>query len=235
MTEDAKVSVVIPFFNREQYLADAIGSALAQENVITEVIAVDDGSTDASADAARSFGEPVRYVYQENAGAGAARNKGVELSTGGFLAFLDSDDVWPENRLRWQLRAFSEEPEIDMVFGHVDHFVSPELDESFKRSVKYPEQRMPAYLTGGFLIKRASFDMVGPFDAKWEVGEFIDWYMRAREKGLGSILLPQVVLLRRVHRTNKVLTHRGSYRDYLRIAKASLDRRRSGCTAIDDK
>jgi hypothetical protein len=86
---------------------------------------------------------------------------------------------------------------------------------------------MPAYVLGAMLIKRESFVRVGPFAADWRVGEFIDWYLRAVDLGLRSLMLDDIVLSRRIHAGNMGIRERGSRQDYARILKAAMDRRRA--------
>ena len=113
------VSVVIPVHNGEEYLREGIESVLAQTHDRVQVIVVDDGSSDESARVVQSFGSLVRYCYQPQRGAAAARNRGVELADGGWIAFLDADDLWEPDKLRKQLLAFADDAAADMVFGHV--------------------------------------------------------------------------------------------------------------------
>src|SRR5690606_29636154 len=87
-------SVVIPVYNRANLIKGTLDSVFAQTERDYEVIVVDDGSTDATADVVKSYGDCVRYVYQENAGPGAARNRGIQQSTGQYVVFFDSDDRW---------------------------------------------------------------------------------------------------------------------------------------------
>ena len=91
---DFSVSAITPAYNAAGHLSRAIASVLAQAFAPLEIIVVDDGSTDDTFDVAASLGPPVRVVRQENAGAAAARNRGVSESRGDFVAFLDSDDEW---------------------------------------------------------------------------------------------------------------------------------------------
>jgi glycosyltransferase involved in cell wall biosynthesis len=96
---EPRISAVIPAFNRERTIGRAIESALAQTCPPIEVIVVDDGSTDNTAAAVAAYGDSVRYVHQPNAGASAARNRGVALANASWVAFLDSDDYWFEDHL----------------------------------------------------------------------------------------------------------------------------------------
>jgi hypothetical protein len=117
-----------------------------------------------------------------------------------------------------------------MVFGQVKQFYSPELDEDERKSVRIPAEVMPGVFKGSMLIKRESFFHVGLFETTWRVGDFIDWYLKAAEKGLKSIVLDEVVTLRRIHTANMGIRERGSQTDVVRILKASLDRRRKSTT-----
>ncbi len=218
------VSVIIPVWNGEHFLAEAVESVLSQTHPSHEVIVVDDGSTDSSAEVAKSFGALVRYYFQTRSGAAAARNQGVELAGGDFFAFLDADDIWVKYKLACQNKSFEDNTELDMVFGNVRQFYSPASDTVFNEK---PEI-IPGYVPGTMLIKRASFLQAGRFSTQWRVGEFIDWYLRAIEQGLKSFLLPEVVLMRRIHDANMGIRERTSRIDYVKIVKASLDRRRKG-------
>ncbi len=112
--KDQRISVIIPTWNRVRLLERAIGSVLAQTRPCDELIVVDDGSTDGTADLVRGMaaasGGGIRYIFQENRGAAAARNRGIDAATGDLLCFLDSDDWWDPAKLEIQARAMQEHP-----------------------------------------------------------------------------------------------------------------------------
>ena len=229
MNEGPLVSVIIPVYNYERYLAEAVESVLGQTYQHLDVIIVDDGSTDRSAEVAKSFaGRGVRYCHQDNAGIGPARNSGVELAQGAFLAFLDADDRWPEEKLELQLKAFNNDPTLEMVFGQA---VQLQNDTAWELGVRDdkpdPTTMVPGIVAGTMLIKRAAYVRVGKFQAEWKVGEFIDWYARAVELHIRSLVLPDLLLWRRIHDSNQGVRERHSVSDYARVLKASLDRRRA--------
>lgn len=226
------VSVIIPVYNGEKYLAEAIESVLAQAHRPIEIIVVDDGSSDHSADVARSFPETVRYYYQNNSGSAAARNKGVQEARGSLLAFVDADDLWVKEKLSLQMPMLEADPAPDMVFGHVSQFFSPDLDQAVRKKVVCPEGKMPGYHVGTLLIRRETFLQVGLFNPALQCGEFLDWSFRAKEKGLKELMLPEVLMKRRIHSSNMGIVKSNtrtdnSHADYVRILKASLDRRRN--------
>jgi len=220
------ISVIIPVHNAERYLAEAIESVLAQTYQPLEIIVINDGSTDNSEAVAKRYVPSVRYYTQQNKGIGPTRNRGAELARGRFLAFLDADDLWVADKLERQMALFEADPELDMVFGHVKQFYTPELEAELKTKITFADEIMKGHIAGTLLIKRLSFFRVGLFEADWHVGEFIDWFLKAREQKLKSVMLPQVLMKRRVHDSNTGITERNSQTDYVRILKASLDRRR---------
>lgn len=221
------VSVIIPVYNGEKYLAEAIESVFSQTRAVTEILVVDDGSTDGSARVAQGFGDRVRYFHQPNGGIGAARNRGVELAQGSFFSFLDSDDLWEPRKLELQMAALEEEGSLDAVFGHVVQFITPEMEERERSGILCPAAPSAGYVAGTMLIRRDSFFRVGEFSTDVKVGEFIDWYAKALEKGFSHRMLPDVVTRRRLHGNNTTVRHRSAQPDYVRILKASLDRRRA--------
>jgi glycosyltransferase involved in cell wall biosynthesis len=116
-----RFSVVIPAYNAETTLARAIDSVCAQTWPAHEIIVVDDGSRDASAVIARSFGERVRLVQQPNRGVSVARNAGAAVATGDWLAFLDADDWYAPERLKWHAEWIMEDPALDFLTGDYEY------------------------------------------------------------------------------------------------------------------
>ena len=112
--EPGLVSCVIPVYNGARYLAESIESVLAQEYRPLEVIVVDDGSTDGTGAVLDAFGDRIRSFRQENGGPSVARNRGMEMSRGEFIAFLDADDLWVPDKLRLQLDAMEARPYLDL-------------------------------------------------------------------------------------------------------------------------
>jgi glycosyltransferase involved in cell wall biosynthesis len=220
MTEAPLISAIIPVFNGEEYLAAAIESILAQDYRPIQVIVVDDGSTDDSAAVARRFAE-VEYHFQDHAGVVTALNKGISEAKGDFIAFLDADDLWMEGKLRRQFEAFANDPQLDMVMGSVEQFREMGPD-----GAPVSLGIFKGYLKIAMLIRRGALFQVGLFDPQWKTGDFIDWYIRATEQRLKSLMLPEVVARRRIHDTNMGIRQRDTQTDYARIMKQVLERRR---------
>lgn len=220
------VSVVIPVHNGEKYLAEAICSVLAQSHPRTEVIVVDDGSTDNSATTALAFGPPVRLVQQANLGPAEARNAGVRQAVGDMLAFLDADDLWAPDKLARQIKALHSNPTCEAVVGRVENFLSPELDEMQRRSLMIAVQQGGDVHVGALLIRRVAFERVGYFNVRWRQCDFVDWWGRATQAGLSYAILPGLVLKRRLHGNNLTRLERTSRNEYVAMLHQHLTRQR---------
>jgi glycosyltransferase involved in cell wall biosynthesis len=187
------VSVVIPVFNGERFLAAAIESVLGQTYRPVEVIVVDDGSTDAGAAVARAF-EGVRVIEQAQAGPGAARNRGVAAANGELLAFLDADDLMPADKLELQAEHLRTHPEVGCVLGRQELVLEAGIE-------KPPWAERGEAPLMSMMVPHALFDRVGDFDTRYAHGEDADWLLRAREH-VSVATLDSVVLHRRIHGDN---------------------------------
>lgn len=224
---DQLVSVIVPIHNGERYLRETLESILAQAYRPLEVVAVDDGSTDSSGKIAKSFGSEVRYVSQAQQGHPAARNTGVNVSRGAFVAFLDHDDLWTPNKLELQMEYFRRDPDCDLVFGHIRNFFSPDMTADARAKVSVPLDPLPGLLQGSMLARRESFLRVGLFSEEQGTGDFLDWYGRAMALGLKCHMLAETVVHRRIHYSNYMRTHQHERHHYVRILKQLLDRQRA--------
>ncbi len=220
------VSVVIPVYNFDRYLEEAVASVRGQRYPDTEIIVVDDGSEGGTPPAVARLGEDVRVVRRQHGGIGAARNSGVALATGELLAFLDSDDLWTEDSLASRVETLAQHPELDIVFGGVEEFLTPELAGEQQR-YRMSQGPQAALLPSAMLVRTASFRGVGQFHEGLALGEFVDWFSRAQELGLRALSIPGVVLRRRIHGSNQGLAAADQRTDYARVLKAALDRRRA--------
>lgn len=221
------VSVIIPAYNSECYLAEAIDSVISQDYRPIEIIVIDDGSTDGTAAIANSYGNSIRYIFQDNSGTSVARNHGVAVAQGDLLAFLDADDLWATGKLTQQVKAFQENPELELVFGHVQQFYSPDLSGTERAKINCPAEPAVGYLPSAMMVTPAGFSRIGRFDAALITSEFISWYARAIEIKACTHVLPQLVSYRRLHQNNKGRQQKKYNRELIQQLKDSLDRRRA--------
>lgn len=221
--EQFYVSVIIPVYNGESFLADAVESIQKQKHHPLEIIIVDDGSTDGSAKIAAMFKGNVSYIYQPNSGPAAARNKGLRIAKGNVIGFLDSDDLWPENKLEIQLACLSNNPLLEIVQGFVQY-----MRPSNKKENKFENFSEPcvSFNLGSGLYKKSVFDKVGFLDETMRFSEDVDWLTRAREKDISTLILKETTLLYRRHQENMTWGKDARDLDFIKALKKSLDRRR---------
>jgi glycosyltransferase involved in cell wall biosynthesis len=220
---DAVVTAAIPVRNGEAYLAEAIESVLAQSRPCEQVVVVDNGSTDRSAEIAGGYSPAVEVVFEPRAGIGAARNAAMRAARGSHVAFLDADDLWDPAKTALQLAAFDADPALQLVFGHVRQFASPELAAE---GLRIPAGPQPGLHLGAMLAARSAIEAVGPWPDV-QISDGLNFMLRARELGLKQTMLPQTVMLRRVHGENHSIRNRGERAEFARLLKQSLDRRRA--------
>ena len=188
---DPLVSCIVPVFNGERYLREALDSVLQQTYRHLELIVVDDGSTDGSATIAASYGDRLRALRQTNAGPAAARNHGLRDMRGDFAAFLDADDLWHPEKLARQMARFAQSPALDVCVTHVHNFWIPELAEEAARFRDHRIARpLPAYVAATMVARRRAFELVGTFDANLGFGHSTEWFLRAAARGAVVEALP---------------------------------------------
>jgi glycosyltransferase involved in cell wall biosynthesis len=203
------ISVIVPTYNRQHLIANAVASILRQDAGNIELIVVDDGSTDDTAAVLEPQMYAIRYIRQQNRGVSAARNRGVKESRGEHLAFLDSDDEWAPGKLKPQLDKVSEGT---LSFEGVRWFTDGEEVSPESLGVKWPRADAAGFVTdpvhdvsqgryfhlGTLLCRKTDFLQVGLFDETLPMGEDEDWFSRASFR-MRFHYLPQPMLLRRLH------------------------------------
>lgn len=224
----SSTDVLIPAFNASRYLAEAIESVLAQTHPAARIIVVDDGSTDATGEVARSLGRCVEVMRQPHRGISGARNAALAASAAPFIAFLDADDRWLPGKLERQHALLAGCGASDFALCHMRCFASPELPEAERVALEARhEARSAGWSASALLLRRATFDRVGFFAEDLRVGETIDWFDRARIAGLRGVMLEETLVERRLHRHNTTRTQGDAGHGYLLATKRHLDRLRS--------
>lgn len=214
------VSVIMAAYNVEEYVRESLESVLAQDWSPFEVVVVDDGSTDRTAEIVRSFPD-VRYVRQENAGPSAARNTAVQHARGELVANFDADDLLPPTRLRLQAGFLLEHPEVGAVFGRQEWLNAPDW---MSRDAVYGD--VDGIPLSSAMFRRAVLLDLGGYDTTFTHGEDMDLLIRMRERGIRYEVLPEVVLYRRFHETS-LTGGRAPSAPLLRSLRAKLERERT--------
>ena len=199
------VSVIIPTYNRAPYVVKAVESVLSQTFKDFELIVVDDGSTDGTRTALDSYAGRIKYVYQNNSGVSAARNAGISMATGKWVAFLDSDDEWAHNFLETQMQAISQNQDICMQISDCrycdqtgeknSYFQSNGALSAFNGSSYFrPKEpfkfllRHLSWQIGSVIIRKDIIEQAGTFDTNFSIGEDQDFLARAALHGSVGLL-----------------------------------------------
>jgi glycosyltransferase involved in cell wall biosynthesis len=204
------VSVIIPNYNYAHYLPAAIDSVLGQSYPNLEMIVVDDGSQDDSEEIVKQFGERVRFIKQQNQGVAMARNRGVSVSKGQLIAFLDADDLWLPSKLEKQVQRILDDAEIGLV-----HCALEEIDSEGK-SLRTDISGMDGWVAKEMLlfrqtvirgsgscglVPRETFDLVGGFDSRLSTAADWDFCYRVALRQRVSFV-PEPLVKYRIHTSN---------------------------------
>jgi glycosyltransferase involved in cell wall biosynthesis len=222
-----KVSVVVPIFNRANFIGDSLVSLQGERKVETEIIVVDDGSTDGSIDAVKAFSKKdprIRLITGEHRGVSATRNIGLQSASGKYLTFLDSDDISAPGRIERQLRKLESNPGIAAVIGETLWFeaLTPELDP-------LPGTRHVRTLSvtlHSAMFLRSTFDVYGLFDEGLEFCEDLDFFLRLLEGGAKFLLETELASLCRRHQSNMTSNWQAVRKAFFAALQRSIARRR---------
>lgn len=195
----AKISVVIPTYNRRVFVRQAVESVLAQTFLDYEIVVVDDGSTDGTEQELAGLGDKIQYIWQENQGESVARNKGINLAQGEYIALLDSDDLWEPEKLSKQTSALINDPNVVMV-GCASRIINESgnfMSNSISGIVHEPEQlsygalRYHNHFFGGgstAMFRRTTFEQIGGFAPELRYGEEWDLWLRLAKVGSITVI-----------------------------------------------
>lgn len=203
------VSIIIPAYNGQPYIAAAIESVLAQTYSNWELIVVDDGSQDGTAEVVRAYGNDVHYIYQENQDVAAARNRGVREARGVWIAFLDQDDFFLPEKLALQVAAAEQSPNVAIVHG------GWQIVDASARVISWVEPWhglpvldveawllwKPVFL-GAMLLRRDWLGRVGDFDCRFRQASDVDFVLRLVLMGGEAVWVRQAVVGYRQHNRN---------------------------------
>jgi glycosyltransferase involved in cell wall biosynthesis len=222
-TAKDEVSVVIPARNGVRFLREAIASVHAQTHAATEIVVVDNGSTDATAELAVDCG--ARCVGGRGWSAAEARNRGVRASACAFIAFLDHDDLWLPHKLERQIAHLRGHPHLGFVSGRVRVRVEPGAGPSPGLRNASPGDVIPGALGSTLMVRSDAFAAVGSFDLELSTSEDFDWLLRARDAGVQGEELHEVLAEYRIHGPSLSSDRATADAELFDILRASIRRR----------
>lgn len=233
-----KLSVIMPVYNRERYVVPALRSLIRQRDAADlDIIVVDDGSTDGSAEAVRSVmgeGSCIRLFRHAHMGVAAARNAGLRQLPvdAGFVSFLDSDDISLAGRFKADLARFETYPDLDLTYSLMT-LVDRIDDEMLEPAADSRIVTLRGLSLSVALFSRALVDRIGCFDEEFELSEDTDYLLRVFETGPSYELLDSVAIYYRRHADNATRDHGGRLRSHLRAIHKSMRRRKANPSLRD--
>ena len=230
---NALVSVILPVHNGERLFPQAVESVLKQAHRPIEIIIIDDGSTDGTAQVAAGLADQVRYLFQLNAGPAAARNLGIRESNGEFIAFIDADDLWPAGKLAAQMRCFEVFPDVEIVQGLIRRILIPRQGDAGAAVADLETQFIYSNL-GSMIVRRSVFERIGYFDQGLPYHEDTDFWLRALECGIRVLVQRKLALLYRIHGSSLTAGVDLETLGLARIIRRSINRRRSSSGVVAD-
>jgi glycosyltransferase involved in cell wall biosynthesis len=214
-------SVVIPAYNAERYIDACIRSVLAQSIKPHSIFVVDDGSTDSTAIVAAKLHPCITVISTPNQGPAIATNIGIEAVKTQLIAFIDSDDLWLENKIETQLPFLTcSEFGFDAVLNRMQPFGETDAKSTHAQHSHWSRSTL--------LTSREAFRRVGPIRHMPNgYGEMIDWFSRAKDMGLKFHLIDDDLAYRRIHaQSMSYQATRKQHADFLTIAKLALERKK---------
>ncbi|MEQ8718839.1 MAG: glycosyltransferase family A protein [Acidimicrobiales bacterium] len=220
------VSCLIPAYNAARFITETLDSIVAQTHRPIEIVVVDDGSTDATADVVRHHDAEITLVEAEHAGLIPARDAAIEAATGDWIAFCDADDLWVPDKLRRQLAVFESDPDVDVCVGQYLNFWDEEAAQEAERYAGQPlSEPISGWIVPTMLARREVFERYGRFGDAIRPSD-TGWFATAVERGCLVETLEQVVMHRRVHTTNDSLTGEDPLGGLFDLIKIRADARR---------
>lgn len=225
MHELPVVSVIMPAFNGEKYIAQAIESALVQLGAHDEILVIDNASTDRTAHVAQSIDDPrIRYFLEPKKGASAARNHGLRHARGPYVAFLDCDDLWPEGRQDGLMKLLTENPQLDAAYGRLRVFLDGGMDPRIRQM---DGALSPVISLCPFLFRRVVLEKCGGMDEAMLVGEDVDYLAKLREAGMQAKPWTGDAYMYRRHNANTTALSESIGRGALEVLARKISRHRA--------
>lgn len=195
------VSVIIPAHNGEKYILEAIKSVQAQDYPHYEICVIDSASVDNTAALVKNV-IGVNYIFSSIASAAVARNLGAQCAKGEYLAFLDQDDVWVSEKLKWQIEFLQKNLEFSAVIGMQQMYLEEGAQKPHWLKTDFLHKPQVGYLPSALLVKRDVFFQHDCFDENLSLASDVDWFCRMKDLGIKIGDLPQVLVMRRIHQEN---------------------------------
>jgi len=175
-----KVSVILPVYNGEKYIEDALVSVLEQSYKEVDLIVIDDGSVDNTKKICDKYSKNLNYFYIKNSGPAEARNIGLQKAQGEYLSFIDHDDLWAKNKLDVEVAFLEANKEFDACRGMVQCMKLNSINNEFEKAM----DASFGFNLGAITIRRLAANKIGLFNKNLVPSEDVDWFMRGNNMGI---------------------------------------------------
>ena len=220
---DLSVAVVMTAWDADRFIADAITSVTAQTRPPTELVVIDDGSTDGTADTAERLGATV--LRCPHRGIGPSRNAGIAACDSDLIAFLDADDLWLPAKLERQVEVLAGDATVDAALCLTDEFLDRPAGADL--AVREPRLGVASPIPSSTVVRRDLVARVGGF-AEVPVGDWVHWWARVRRSGALEHVVPEVLVRRRIHDANNSARRHDGGAQFLAIVRQHRRERQGG-------
>ncbi len=221
-----RISVIMVVRNGEAYILQALQSIWMSDQQPDEVLVIDGHSSDATVPLAQSM-PGVTVVAQRGTGIANAYNQAIAAATGDLLTFISHDDLWLPCKLDRQLALMNSNPDLMFSVTLVEHFLDAGVAPPAGYRTDLLDAPVPGYLMESLMVRPAAFAKIGMFNPEFAVSEDSDWFMRARDAGLKSAVLQEVLVKKRVHADSATMTQKNMSNQLLSALRSSIQRKRS--------
>ena len=229
-----RLSVILPTYNGAEFLSESLNSIINQSSTPYEVIVIDDGSSDDCKSIVDKF-PTFRYFRIENSGVAAARNLGIEKSSGDWIAFIDQDDIWTTDSLSNRLQFLEEHQDADIIIGRQKWFLhNLTLPPSWVKQEQMSND-LDGYLLGCALLRKSLFTRFGLFDVSFRFSSDFDWFFNLKDNGVTFYSIEQIILYKRIHEKNESRHTDLSLKELSKALFNSVKRKRAKATSIQFK
>lgn len=220
------VSVILIVRNGARFIAEALESVRLQTLRPIEILVIDGQSTDGTVEIARGYHD-VTIVPQSSTGVANAYNEGISRARGELLAFISHDDRWLPDKLGRQVSFLAAHPEVMLSLTHVQHVLHEGSNPPPGFRTELLDHPVPGFIMETLVVRREAVERVGLFDPTFAVSEDTDWFARVKDAGLPMAVLPETLVVKRVHDTNASLVYPEINALLLRALRGSIARKRA--------
>lgn len=219
------ISVIIPAHNGSAYIGEAIKSILYQDYPNFEIIVIDNGSIDSTAEIVKTF-HPVIYFSTPDADTAKARNLGISHAKGEYVAFLDQDDIWLPHKLTKQMQFLQQHKNYKGVVCFQKMQLAKNCEKPHWLKAIFLDTPQPAYLPSALMVEKIFIQTTGQFDTRFSLASDVAWFFKMRDANIQIGMIDEVLIERKIHQANASNKIQALYKEYFSIIRESIHKKR---------